>query len=143
MAITPVIAAHAANLSLWLIRRPGAHPFWQWWVVSVVHLRDMPDAAPAARLYEKAQYEFVIYAIDPHDCPEPDPEKPEQGYPHLIPLDVLEQFHGVTDEQARQLTAAAVSSIVDGLLSPDEDDRPRWQKWVATKVQSMRSGNGN
>lgn len=135
IAIGSASALEPASLAAWLIRCPNAHPYWKWWVARVFELRNLPSVR---RHTPKAEYEFVIFAIDPYDCPEPDPENAGCGYPELIPSDVVEQFHGVTDEQAKYLCDVAVKSILDGVLSPDEADQPKWQKRVAMMAECMR-----
>jgi len=122
----------------WLVRCPKGHPFWQWWVVSIGHLQAFGGVAKG-RFYPKAEYEFVIYAIDPEACAEPDPEA-EKPYPELIPLDVVEQFDGVNSEQAERLCSTAVQAIVMGLLSPDGDHLPQWKKALCGMIDHIRKG---
>jgi len=129
-----------ATVATWLINRPDAHPCWEWWLVTVVCLRDVKGLAPATRTYPEAAYEFQILTIDPDDFPTPDPNLVDDGYTYLHPPDVLEQFHGITDPQAEQLCFSAIRSILDGSISPDEEFRSQWNKLLREKVAGLRSG---
>lgn len=126
------------TLAGWLINVPKAHPFWSWWAINMIHLRDIEGVPPAKKHYPEAQYEFLIYAINPELCPEPDPDKPP--YPHLVPVDVCEQFHGVLDVDAVRICELAVLSIVDGRLSPDQDFRSAWHNTIQTTAEHYRQG---
>jgi hypothetical protein len=123
-------------VSRWLVSCPGVHPYWHWWVVQVLDVRK----EIAARLYAKAEYGIIVYAVDPYSCPEPDVDAPENGYPDLIPWDIVENFHGISEAEAAHLCATAVRAIVSGLLVPDEDQAAQWKKSVAVMVETMRSG---
>jgi hypothetical protein len=126
-------------VSSWLVHCPSAHPLWKWWTVCVVDLRNPRTGWGSRKAYPGAEFEFVIAAVDPYACPEPDPALWGEGYTELVPADVVKQFHGVTDEQARHLTATAVQAILAELLSPDEDQRKRWVTSIETMVKSLRS----
>jgi hypothetical protein len=128
-----------ASISQWLVNRPGAHPYWQWWTVSVVHLRDLPGLKPAKKHYPEAEYEFMIFSIDPEQRPDPEPDDP-RGYPHLVPLDVVVQFHGVTDRDAERICQSAISAIMNGLLSPDQDYRQAWKESIRATVSHFAAG---
>lgn len=131
---------HAATLGQWLVQVPGAHPFWEHWAVAVIHLRPLPGAKAAHKRYPQAEYEFVIFAIDPTTAPEPDPDKADEGYPFLTPVDVAEQFHGVSDRDAVRICDAAVRAILSGDVSPDQDFRPMWKALIRDTVAHFASG---
>lgn len=126
--------AWAATIDSWLVNVPGAHPFWSWWQVSVVHLRDLPGVPPAKRRYPDAEYEFMIVAFDPETPPDPD-NRGGDGAKILTPIDVVEQFHGVTDEQAAGMCSRAVELILAGVTSPDQDYRAWWKACIAETVE--------
>lgn len=138
ISIEPASPVDPTPLTAWLVWCPAAHPFWKWWVVQVLELRRFPSNR---RRDPKAEFEFIIYAIDPYACPEPDPEKAREGYPELIPFDIVEQFHGVPSDQAKHLCMTAVHAIVNGMISPDEDHVADWQRTIATMVEHIRSGS--
>ena len=131
---------HQACLTAWLINVPRAHPFWQWWTVNMIHLRDIPGVRPAHKQYASAEYEFMIAAINPEQCPNPDPDKVDEGYPFLHPLDVTEQFDGVSDAEAVRICEGAVRTILAGEISPDQDYRSWWHELIQNTVRHFKDG---
>ncbi len=131
---------HAACLGSWIVNVPGAHPYWEHWLVALVHLREVPGVAPAKKKYPEAEFEFSIQSINPETCPEPDPDKAEEGYPLLQPVDVVEQFHGVSDRDARRIVDTCIEAMVHGRISPDQDFRPMWNRTIQGTVAHFRAG---
>jgi len=124
----------------WLVHVPDAHPWWEWWVVGVVHLREMTGVPEAKLAYDGAEYEFTIITVDPDRCPTPDPDLVDEGYEFLLPPDVCEQFHGVNDVDATRIGEMAVTAIVAGKISPDEDFRPAWRERLSKTVLDFVAG---
>ncbi len=124
-----------AAVSTWLVNCPKAHPFWQWWILTVVHLRDLPGQPPAKKGYPEAQYEFIVLAMDPK-CGNP----PKEPYQYLSPTDVSVFFHGLKDEEVGALTEHAVKLIVNGWLSPDQDFRSAWRTMLPVMATSIAKG---
>lgn len=132
---------HNACLGSWVVNVPGAHPFWEHWLVAVVHLRDMPgQSKPAYKKYPEAEFEFGIHSISPETCPQPDPDKALEGYPLLSPADVVEHFHGVSDKDALRIGEGAILAMVNGRMSPDQDFRSMWSRLITGTVAHFRSG---
>lgn len=127
-------------ISSWLVNMPGAHAFWAYWTLSIVSLRDFPGVPPANKRYPEAEYEFMIMAINPEACPNPDPDLVADGYPWLEPLDVVEQFHGISEMDCRRLAEGAVKTILSGKISPDQDYRSAWKALIAGTVQHLVEG---
>jgi hypothetical protein len=109
-----------AGLRAWLLHRPGAHPFWSWWLVSVVHLREIPGAPPARKQFPEADHEFRIVTINPEACPH-----------------VVEQFGGLTDEQAMEIGDWVIRHIVFDGVWPDQDFRRYWHEAIGGMVQAF------
>jgi hypothetical protein len=130
-----------AAVSSWLVNMPGAHAFWSYWTLSIISLRDLPGVPPAKKKYSEAEYEFMILAIDPERCPNPDPDVIiVKGYPWLTPVDVIEQFHGISEMDCRRLAEGAVRAILSGQISPDQDYRSAWKSLIAGTVQHFVEG---
>lgn len=119
---------------------PDAHPWWQWWVVGVVHLRDVEGVAEAKRAYSAAEYEFTILTVDPEESAAPDPDMVNEGYSFLYPADVAEQFDGVSDSDAARIAYLGIQEIVSGRISPDEGFQPAWKKMLDETVKSFHAG---
>lgn len=131
----------AAAISSWLVNMPGAHAFWSYWTLNIISLKDLPGVPPAKKHYPEAEYEFMILAIDPERCPTPDPDRIiVEGYPHLTPIDVIEQFHGISEMDCRRLAEGAIRAILSGQVSPDQDYRSIWKTLIAGTVQHFAEG---
>lgn len=132
------------TLGSWLVHVPGAHPFWSWWLMSVVHLREV-EGVPVVRQYPEAEYEFLILAINPdaEDGLDPDdwPPTTANDEPWMLwPPDVVEQFHGVDDETAKNILDLGVAAVMDGAVSPDSDYRRWWRESLARTVEHAVHG---
>jgi hypothetical protein len=124
------------TLNAYLISVYGAHPFWNWWLISAIHLRDVEGMPAAVKEYPTATHEFIILTLDPKCCP-PDSDDPQ--YKYLLPADVLIQFDGLTDTDVAKFCTDAVTAIVDGQMSPDQDYRSAWRQLIEYTVQQSKS----
>lgn len=128
-----------ASIAAYLMHVPGAHPFWAWYRLDVVHLRDIAGQKhPPVKHYPEAEYEFLIVALDPASSSY-DPEDPRSHRP-LTPVNVLEQFHQLNDEQAAHLAKMATSIICRGLTSPDSDYRTWWKTAIPNTIHHILTG---
>lgn len=132
----PERAEQEASLTQWLIKGPF-HPAWEYWVLGVISLEDIPGAPPAKKKYPEAEYEFMIVSIDP-DCYPPDPDVAE-GLKFLHPIDLVYHFDGVTEGQAMEIASLAVQAICDGRISPDQDFRSAWERTLDATVQKYKA----
>ena len=126
-----------ATLIGYIINGPW-HLLWSWWMVAVIHLREIPGVKPPNKRYPGAEYEFMIISIDPDVPPNPDKTFP-QDVKYLTPIDVVYQFDGVTDEQAKEICTTAVKVIIKG-MSPDQDYRSWWENSIAKTVEHYKAG---
>jgi len=112
-----------ATVAAWLVNHPMAHRMWDYWLVTVTHLRPEPGYSPPQKQFESAQYELVISAVDLDYW-----VSPEKGpYRLLQPVDVLHQFDaGLGDEEAEEVCRLAAAEIVAGHIGPDQEDRVKW-----------------
>ena len=117
----------------------GANPFWSYWMVAIVHLRDIPGVPPARKSYADAEFEFLIATIDPEKAPNPDPDL--GPWPLLRPMDCVVHFHGVIDDQAAKLLELAVRDMVLSAESPDSDYREAWKRKIWATVEHMTTGH--
>jgi hypothetical protein len=126
----------AATLNGYVINGPY-HPFWKWWMVAVIHLREIDGVPSANKQYPEAEYEFMILSIDP-ERNQPDPDKPfPQDVGYLQPPDCVVQFHGVTDEQAAEICQMSARAISMG-QSCDSDFRSWWESAIKNSVKHVR-----
>ena len=129
-----------ATLAVWLVWCPGAHPFWHWWLISVIHLRPLEGVRPAFIREPGATHEVIVASLDP-DHPIPDPRAFRiEDIRFLTPIDVMEQFQVASDVEAEEICALAVRACCDGRLSPDQDFRSLWHATLKATAQHYRGG---
>lgn len=132
-----------ASIGLFLVNGPF-HPFWSWWAVLAVHLRDLPGVKPAYRQYPEAEYEFAIHSLDAGAQRPFDPAKDRWAERLLSPPDVVKHFDvGTTlpvverDRVARKVLELAVAAVVDANISPDSDLRRWWESAIPRTVEHV------
>jgi hypothetical protein len=135
----PVRPDQDATLRAWLLEIPRASPAWRHYLLAVVHLRPIDGVRPANKQYPEAEYELMVVALNPDKNPRADDLQTLQ---HLTPINVVEQFHGVDDEQARQICDAAARAVVGGTLpaEPDGAGRDWWHACLQQMVDHYRQG---
>jgi hypothetical protein len=124
-----------AGLAVWLLHCPGAHPFWSYWVMSLVHLRETPGVHAPKLRYPGAQYELHAFALDPHG-PKPDPDDLKSLEHVLTPVDQVHQFHGVCDATAVEMVER-LAGMVAGGFSPDTDNRQAWSAIIHNTIEHL------
>lgn len=118
---------HPAALRAVLLHRPDAHPIWHSYVVSLVHLRPVPDGPPPVLAVPDATHELAIFALSPSS--DPDPDELDTLRP-LMPANLFHQLRGCSDEVALALFGAFVQALTNGELSPDTDYRRHQLAWL-------------
>jgi hypothetical protein len=138
-----IITAHpqhpdeTASVAAWLLYMPGAHPFWAYWMLSVVHLRNIEgQSRPAIKHHDDATHELIVLTLNPEHAP-PDPARWDHVH-YLEPFDQVIQFTVPTDADAAKLLELAVRRCCDGYLSPDQDYRDVWRRAVAETAAHAR-----
>ena len=124
---------HTASLGGWLIEAPFAHPAWNYHVASLVHLREIPGAAPAVIKFNGASHEFMMYALDPRFEEELDPDNTDTLKRILEPFDMVEQLKVDSDDRALEVVRFAVQKCVEGELLPDADGRNEWRNFFRSQ----------
>lgn len=132
-----------AALAGWLATIPTAHPLWHSYAINVIHLRPIDGVRPANKHYPEAAYEINVIALDP-DKPLSDPKQGETyRISHLVPLNLVLQFHGISDGQAQGLARALVAEYVAGRISPDTDFRSHNISFIREYVERFGGACGN
>lgn len=103
----------SATVSLWFITAPGQSPAWDKYLLSVVHLRDVPDVPPAKVNVPGATHEVMLRALDPTKHPTP---LNADTWKHLIPINFVEQVQLPDDAAAKELVELAAVAVVRGVL---------------------------
>lgn len=122
----------------WLAKVPGAHPFWDHWWISTVHLRETDGMPAPQKTSPEMGYELLMITVNPEKHPEPDPDAPP--FETLRPIDIAVQFGGVDDVGAARVTELVMEQILQGRMSPDQDFRSAWAKVIPLLVKQVQGG---
>lgn len=122
----------SAVIAAWVINAPWAHPFWSNYLLTIIHLRPVPEIGPPMIYIQGATHEIVVYAIDPKWT-----VKRDEIPPLLHPANFASQFIARDDAEAAERASKSVREILDGQLSPDTDFT---QSWIARWGDCMIRG---
>lgn len=120
----PVGPFTPAQVAVWVVEAPWAHPVWHSYIFGFAHLRPM-ECDPAPRIWlPGATHELALYALDPEV---PRQKQIDNGRYHmLVPVNFAAQFIADDDAAAAARIKAAVDRILAGELSPDTDFLAQW-----------------
>lgn len=109
----PVRPDQEATVACWFLEVPGAHPLWSRYILTVIHLRDIPDVPPAFKRFPEATHELVVCGLNPEKNPRSDDPATWQ---HLTPFNVSTQFTICGDAAAAYLGELCARACIDGHL---------------------------
>ena len=116
----PIDKSHAphpeAGIAIWLMHIPGPSPAWHHYALSIITLQDYPDIPKATLNYPEAEFEVMVMAVDSSKNPQPDDLK---SISFMQPVNYIEQFHGVSSEEAAMVARVLVKAFVEGKLFPE------------------------
>lgn len=95
----------------WVLHCPGQSLGWEYFCLSVVHLRDLPGMRPPVLTTPGASHEVILMALSPDD-----PVPPAGPVKFLTPLNFVEQTYVSSDHDAHRLGEFLVKSMVAGQL---------------------------
>lgn len=122
--LEPLAAVAGAVVGTLLIEAAWAHPIWHSYMLSVCHLRPMPDMPEPALHLPGATHEVLLAALDPA---EPRQRALEGSRPRpLVPFNFSAQIIERGDAAALERVWRAAQAVCDGRLSPDTDHRRAW-----------------
>jgi hypothetical protein len=143
------------TVTSWFMHLPNQGLGWDKYVLYVISLQDVPGRPPAVKRYPQAEFELVVAALAPNFHPVP--EDP-QTWRFLDPVNFVDQFHGVSREQAGRVAEACAAACVAGrllaetqmLFEPADGGPPKmmvikhlhdmWKLAVAKGVEHERTG---
>lgn len=132
--------AQEASLAGWHMHCPHAHPFWSWYMVTLIHLREIPDTPPVKKDSPEMSHEVVVMSLNP-DYPLREPGKVQHPLHYLEPFDHVMQFTGTTDAQAIRVIELYIRACVDGHISPDSDYRQVWRDLLPGTIEHVVTGH--
>ena len=133
----PKHPAQAASLAGWLVHQPKVHPHWEYWLVSVVHLREIKGVAPAKKIFKSATHEVTILSMDP-DIGVPDPDKSEK-FRFLMPQDLVKQIE-TDDKTAIDIINGMIDIVIAGKMALDSDYRGAWDRLIDNTIMHNHEG---
>lgn len=124
----------------WLIYAPLAHPHWAWHLLVGVSLADAPGVDPPKKHYPEAEYELMVWALDPRNEP-PDPREWPFGSVDgwlLQPPDCVVQFDGPSQDEVSEMFDVVARAVAEGTLVPDSDHRGKWAYTIRKTAEHYR-----
>jgi hypothetical protein len=131
--------AQDASLAAWHMHCPHAHPLWSWYMVTLIHLREIPGTPPVKRQYPEAAYEVIVMSLNP-DYPLQEPGIIQHPLHYLEPFDHVFQFDGPNDAQAIRVIELYIWACVNGHISPDSDYRQAWKDMLRGTIEHVVTG---
>lgn len=126
----PGFEPNHTTVSSWLVYAPAAHPFWSYYEIAAIHLRDVPGMKPATIMRPGSTHEVMLYALSPEIAPDP---KGFLSVGWLKPMNFGGQWTVAVrpnpvdlDNAARSKIRGTVEEILAGVLNPDTDGIRQW-----------------
>lgn len=132
--------AKQGTVSAWLLHCPGQSPAWDRYVMSIVHLRPIPDTPPPEVRVPHATHELYLFACDPRDG-HPTPDDPETWRP-LIPLNLALQLQLPDDEAASALLESAVRYAIAGQAWVEPPFPGYVEPWMTVLLKTAAHARG-
>lgn len=100
-----------AGVAAWLLHCPGQSAAWEYYCLSIVHLRPI-KGKKATKEFKKATHEIILYAISPDIIP----CVANLPWIWLTPFNVVEQVELPDDESAKILAKLCVQAVLVNAL---------------------------
>lgn len=114
------VEGHPSCLRVVLLRFPEAHPMWHDYMLSLVHLRPIEGMPMPALHQPNSSHELICFALNPDVDNQP---TSFDSFKVLTPMNLVFQFEGLTDEQAKEAFALYLTALSSKTISPDTDFR--------------------
>jgi hypothetical protein len=112
------VDGHATTLRLCILHRPDAHPLWDDYIVSLVHLRDIAGVPPASKRTVECTHEVMIWAHAPDVKADP---TDVNSFRVLHPCNLVWQLVKLSDVQALKVFDRFLLMLAEGGANPDTD----------------------
>lgn len=103
---------HSA-LAQWLVYAPTFSPFWQHYVLGLLHFRPVEGLPEPYKCYPEAEYEVMIVALDSAYNPSVDDLR---SIRHLRPINYMIHISGATDGAMIKALAKVAQYCADGKI---------------------------
>lgn len=125
-----------ATVGSWLLHVPRAHPVWDFYLLTGVHLRPAEGLPPPDKWEPGASHELLIAAINP----DTDPRHTKPPFSLLQPFNYVAQVADASDADVYVLVRHMARAAVCGHASPDSDWRSWWDKFVGFQMEELNNG---
>lgn len=134
-----------ASLALAIVHAPGVHVAIHWWMVGLIHLRDIPGVNPAHLDFPGASHELTAIPLDPACysklvAVEPDSAEMLKRLRPLRDIDQKVQFTVSSDELALRVFDAVIGEIEIRTMHPDSDFRSHWRQVIQNLAATVTRG---
>lgn len=125
----------------WIVHCPKSHPFWDHYILSVIHLRPIPNVPEPKRVREGTTHEISFVALNPeHPLPTSLLVDSTFQIRFLTPVDLIHQFDVADDVIAAEILDTCVSAMLFDGLMPDQDFRHTWHQLIDAIAQRYKDG---
>lgn len=128
-----------ATLSTWFFDCPGQSPFWDNYLLSIIHLRPIEGVKPADIRVPGATHEVLLLALDPNKKPQATKLK---SWSWLLPMNLCEQVELPDDKAAVVLLAQVAGAVVDGRLWAEPPLSGQKEPWRTVLVRTAAHHRG-
>ena len=111
--LRPLTVDDTATVAQWVVHCPKAHPRYNFYLFSLVHLRAIDGGLPVHKEHEWADHELVVIAFDGRSRPDPDAPATWRLSPDP---DIIKHFAGLIDMQAAERLASMIDAVLSGRL---------------------------
>lgn len=126
-----------ATVGVFIVHQPRAHPFWDYWCVSLIHLREIDGTPIAHKDWPEATHEFMVMALQP-GRPLPALDITPDWKPHyLTPFDLVRQVQVSSDVAALSLLGRFVQLTVSGHMALDSDFRSTNEQFLTREASKL------
>lgn len=122
-----------ATLGSWFLDCPGQSPAWSHYLLSIIHLRPIPDVKPAVVRFPHATHEVMLIALDPSADPSP---TNQESWRFLQPINLMEQVQLDDDDQALVLIDEAAQATVNGITWAEPPLSGQVEPWLSILVRT-------
>lgn len=127
--------AQISLVAQWLIRQPAVHPCWDYWSISLVHLRPVDGRPDPYLRFDGATHEIAIVALDPRV--RPDARDFSTLHP-LFPPDLVHQVALPDDGYAARLAEQLLYFVLRGAATLDSDYRSGLEQLIDREAARLR-----
>lgn len=128
----------AACVACWWLHCPGQSIAWEHYVLSVVHLRDLPGVPPAVIRLPHATHEVHLAALDPKNA---DPYDTDT-WVRLQPYNLIDQVQVPSDDDASELAHLCAREVAEGRLWAEPPLSGQVEPWRTVLIRTSAHMRG-